>query len=839
MKGKKLLVVLAFVALFTACNLTIPTSMKFKTAANYNFTVAKLDFKLSDYYSPENLIPTDENSPFKIYDYNPADNTEGVQQLLLRMPIQEIPLDFSEYMANTSFGDSLEAMSFNQEIEVPKAVISVSESISADDVNTLLNSLVAIVGKTNSSVEVEIQGGGFKTIEYKEGEFGINVEAETSGKVQLVKVNPSTEELIEVIGEGILVPNAGQSVAIIPMNGKTLYGNQTRLWFDSTVPKTVNFEAGMLPTSKIKKITGLTCGELTEIPFNQTIDGSSLGSTINYIKFGADSTFNMKYKTPSAWKGITFTQSINLTGGMNCSISETDAVPYSLENVMFTPSDIEAAITVKIIANDATITFDSDVSIDVSVDVKTLKEVAIKIDDVSTSFDVNQKLPEEATSLIKSIIWNKGTGIKITYTNTFPAGNDFILSDVKSDFIGLPKTSGTIEGGKSKTQFAIATPAETSSIFKPHEDNFIDFSGELLLPGGSTDKIIMKNVVAGTKYTLDIKIEPVLDWKAITINSEATRVNQSTSIDFNKAAIFKEVDNQFGTTLGDHFELSSMPVYLFCDVPNLTEAFDNPKFNGTISACLEDKDGNPIDSSGNVSLLDNADMPFCKEPKLVFDEKNVLKTKITGPISMDFAPLINNSTEDSKITVKFDVKFTTGKDSSAGDITIEKSKLSKMTSTSIYLTADIVIPLDFNITGADQRVDLMKLSGADEKADLFDRTEAPKKSKIDDILFLVKDVEVFFQPEKKVFISSNANPISVNIDIDGIGTDYEEQVIGLNGGSFHLGDPKDILYKYPIKPSASLVIPAGRIAIPRDAGLTTPIRLSVYTDGEVNLFGGE
>lgn len=819
MKTKRLIPMFILTSLVLSCNLTLPESVKFKTKANYNFTVAKLNMELADYFDPATLIPTDESSPFKIYDYNPPSNTKGIQQYAIKVPIQEIPLDMSAFLGSTDFGDLLDSISFNKEFEVPNIDVSGEENLDTDGISAIINSSFQILSEGGSDeVEVTTEGSTFSNLTYETGNFVVIFDSSVSGSVSLLKQDRS------LISKSPVLNSAKQFV--IPLDGKTI--PHDAIIYLEVDDLTIPFKAGMDPASICKKVIGLTITDYSEFPpieLSESLDASDLGSVVSSIIFGEGCNFRLIEKYPSDWSGLSIEYTAKLTGGINKTLTNLDT---SLENVVFTPGNVDVAISLVPRINNATIVFGKQPTLGYKLEAKKLKKVEINAGELPTDFSINEALPAGASDMLKQIAWKKGSGIKITYTNSFPEGNDFTLSNVKSDFIGIPLTSKTLQSASKNQIVSIVTETDTTTNLTPSTK--IDFSGKLVLPG-TDDKLVISNIETGKKYSVDINIQPVLDWKSITLDSSVTSVKTQFGIDFNKADIFKDIDAQLGTTIGTDLEIDAIPVHLYCEIPDLDSYFTNPKFHGNIAAFVGTEQADtlvPSNSEKILKLLDNADMPLEKAPVLKFNDKKTLISNISGGLTADLASLINDSKEGEKICIDCDVEFNTG---TTGEIVIEKDKISSIGATSISLTAMIELPLAVRIKH-EQKIDILEKFGP-ESSDLFGRTEEPNYNGIDEILSLVKYAEVSFWPEKKLFISDN--PISLNVDIDGTGSEYDVQKINLNGGAFRLEDPRTALKIYPIMPSVDLTIPEGYLAIPRDIALIAPVRITVQTDGEISL----
>lgn len=826
---KSIIPILICISFLTSCgNLAIPKSLKVKTNASYNFTVAKLNMALSDYVSADQLIPTSDDSTFEVYDYNPKSNTEKIQEYIVRMPIQEIPIDFSAYLSSTDFGDSISGMDIaDTTVEIPEVPIEYSKEYEGSDIaallSVLLSDLVKVSGNVYETVEVTGEGGSFSEIHYKSGTYAIEISNKSDYNDTAVSLYSNGNK----IGIGTLV----NGKASIDLAGKTLYGSATEIHFDSTIPETVTFK-GSCTNGNVNKILGLTnTNALSSVSLNESVDTDSM-STVDSVTFGEDCKFKIDYNMPSDWTGVNFVQKLTLSGAMNLESTEKD---ISIEGKTLTPgSDIKINMEITPSFTNANLNTSGSMSVNITSEVSKLQKVVVKADGIDTDLTVNQDLPEEAKNMLKEIVWNAGTGFKVTYTNTFPAGNDFVLKNIKSTFLGIANTTQTLSAGTENGTVTFASTLETTDTI--NSSTKIDLSGTLDLPGDEDGKVVMTGVVAGESYKLALKAEPVLDWKTVTLNSDKSTVTGDVTIDINKATLFKTLDETLGTTFADTMNINSLPVNIFCEAPDIDQALTDPKFEGVIKAYLGTKVGDtvtPVAGKDTVYLLGSknglvdktAEMVTSSEPALKFTDENVETTAITGGTSGNLASLFNQSEDGEVISVAFTMTFSTG---NSGEIVLEKDKVTAAGATSIEIVAYVTLPLDTSLSGTES-INVMKLVGMDSTKDLFGRTEAPSNEKIEKFLQIVKSAAVSFKPEEVPFVYDN--PVYVHVDIDGDGTDYEASDINLSGGKFEVADPAGLINIYPLKPSCQIVIPSGRFAIKRDAAIKTPVKLTVNTDG--------
>lgn len=102
---------LLFSVILLSCGWQIPEKISVKSNASYNFTTGEIDTKLNDSLNFDELIKSDENSEFTVYNYLPDGKS---RQFVMRMAIADIPIDLE-----SSINEAIKDLSFTQEIKVP------------------------------------------------------------------------------------------------------------------------------------------------------------------------------------------------------------------------------------------------------------------------------------------------------------------------------------------------------------------------------------------------------------------------------------------------------------------------------------------------------------------------------------------------------------------------------------------------------------------------------------------------------------------------------------------------------------------------------------------------
>lgn len=833
----------ALFILLTGCvqfqNMTVPKKVQVKTTAEYNFTIAEFEKDFSDKLSAAE-IQKSIGETFEFYDYNPGGNQE-VQQYLLRMPLEEVPLDFGSYMESIDIGKNLDAMNFEQDIPIPNLQLNAEQEIDLEILNTMMIGLLAVKGNIGTGPQ-KVNFEGFSTVSISSGKLTINT-ASANGTVKLYSASGLTQagcSTATPIATGTL--KSGK--VVFDLSGKTLYANETFIDF---VDDNSNHEfVGTLnETAKISKVTGLSQDDKIITLDPVSFKGAGESSPVKECVFSDDSKLSLNITTPS-WSGVTITKNIKLSGGLDLTFSGSET--ESLMGKKYTNQDIilEPELTLKF--SNATIDFTSKPKFELSSEIKGFESVTVKLPEgVKTSFDVKQELPSSASSMVKEIVWNAGSGIEVEYSNTLPAGNDMKMT-ASSEFIGLnsqTETIDTTDGAEKKTiQFRSAAEKKITI------DNAtkVDFLANLELPeyNETENTITISGVTPGESYKIAMKITPVFNWESITIDTTALNdkdVSGNMAVDFNPKTLLSSLDSMLdpsgNSKISDKIDLSKLELKLFCERPDY-ESFKNVQFEGKISLGGTLDEGKNLNNPTYILGTETEDhqLIFNNEPVLEKDSKGTVISDLAGVqcVGTNLASTINSISEPEKLGLNYSLKLT-GTDGNK-DLKLTKDALKNSSKTSLKITAMIILPLELKVT-EDYTVDVMKMAGKSfnpsdsTEPDLLGRTDfSSSGGTMEKLMNIIESVSVTYAPSKKPIIGN----AEIQIDLDGTGTEFEEKSISINGG-IYTEKPKMIV-ENPVKPSVNVVLKQGELKIPREMSFKTRLDLQIKTNGEPLEFGG-
>lgn len=834
----------ALFILLTGCvqfqNMTVPKKVQVKTTAEYNFTIAEFEKDFSDKLSAA-TIQSSIGENFEFYDYNPGGNQE-VQQYLLRMPLEEVPLDFGSYMESIDIGKNLDAMNFEQDIPIPNLQLNAEQEIDLEILNTMMIGLLAVNGITGTGPQ-KVNFKDFSTVSISSGKLTINT-ASANGTVKLYSASGLTQagcSTATPIATGTL--KSGK--VVFDLSGKTLYANDTYIDFVDD-NSNQEFVGTLNKTAKISKVTGLTQDDKTITLDPVSFKGAGESSPVKECVFSDDSKLSLNITTPN-WGGVTITKNIKLSGGLDLTFSGSET--ESLKDKIYTNQDIILEPVLTLTFSNATIDFTSKPKFELSSEIKGFKSVTVKLPEgVKTSFNVSQELPSSASSMVKEIVWNAGSGIEVEYSNTLPAENDMKMT-ASSDFIGLitsqPKTIETTTGNEKKKIEFYSADKKTVKI---SETPKVDFSASLTLPGfNSTENTItISNVVPGESYKIAMKITPVFDWESITIDTTALNdkdVSGKMAVAFNPKTLLSSLDSMLdpsGTNkISEKIKLSKLEIKLFCERPDY-ESFKDVQFKGKIGLGGISDEGKNLNNPTYILGTETEDhqLIFNNEPVLEKDSKGTVISDLAGVpcVGMNLASTINSISESEKLGLNYSLKLT-GTDGNK-NLTLQKTDLNNSSNTSLKITAMIILPLELKVT-EDYTVDVMKMAGKtfnpnnSSEPDLLGRTDfSSSGGTMEKLMNIIENVSVTYAPSKKPIIGN----AEIKIDLDGTGTNFEEKSISINGG-IYTEKPKMIV-ENPVKPSVNVVLKQGELKIPREMSFKTRLDLQIKTNGEPLEFGG-
>ena len=834
----------ALFILLTGCvqfqNMTVPKKVQVKTTAEYNFTIAEFEKDFSDKLSAA-TIQSSIGENFEFYDYNPGGNQE-VQQYLLRMPLEEVPLDFGSYMESIDIGKNLDAMNFEQDIPIPNLQLNAEQEIDLEILNTMMIGLLAVKGNIGTGPQ-KVNFKGFSTVSISSGKLTINT-ASANGTVKLYSASGLTQagcSTATPIATGTL--KSGK--VVFDLSGKTLYANDTYIDFVDD-NSNQEFVGTLNKTAKISKVTGLTQDDKTITLDPVSFKGAGESSPVKECVFSDDSKLSLNITTPN-WGGVTITKNIKLSGGLDLTFSGSET--ESLKDKIYTNQDIILEPVLTLTFSNATIDFTSKPKFELSSEIKGFESVTVKLPEgVKTSFDVKQELPSSASSMVKEIVWNAGSGIEIEYSNTLPDGNDMKMT-ASSSFIGLTSQTEKIETTNGTEKKKIEFHSDAENTITINDATKVDFSANLQLPGyeDTGNTITISGVKPGESYKIAMKITPVFDWESITIDTtalDASGVSGNMAVDFNPAKLLSSLDSMLDSSgtnkISDKIDLSKLELKLFCERPDY-ESFKNVQFKGKISLGGTSDGGKTLDEDAAYILgskTEEQQLMFSKEPALVKDSKGTVISDLTRVpcVGMDLASTINSISESEKLGLNYSLKLT-GTDGN-NNLTLKKTDSNNSSKTSLKITAMIILPLELKVT-EDYTVDVMKMAGKSfnpsdySEPDLLGRTDfSSSGGTMEKLMNIIENVSVTYAPSKKPIIGN----AEIQIDLDGTGTKFEVKSISINGG-IYTEKPKMIV-ENAVKPSVNVVLKQGELKIPREMSFKTRLDLQIKTNGEPLEFGG-
>ncbi|MCQ2591666.1 MAG: hypothetical protein MJ188_02685 [Treponema sp.] len=870
-----------------------PESLKIRTSGFYKFTIADKSFNLNEYFSLSSILegfggksgdseegePVDSgednsgSSPFNIYQYNPGEKLlkSDSQQFLMKMDMQEIPLDFSSYLENTDFTASIQNMDISKDITVPELRQEIKQDAVNLSLDETINAMVKFVGFTAEECSLDINfpdtENGFQSISYSEGkmvisslktassQLGISLDQFDIGIPTNLIPDKKLTGSVELYKNGVKLTDAyfdSNGIAELALNNIDITTSGIVIKFISE-PNTPFF-AYVTPNSKVKKVVGLSIKEPVSTQANTSF---SMGnqSALTACEIG-EGTLEVNLLMPEPWTGIDYNYEIGVSGGLNCTITNLNPVA-NLENVSFNNADVSAKANVFFKFTDSTLIFRDDFgenlipSVKVALDIKKIKSATVNLgESYNTKIDEKYDLPSEAIGIIKKLVWNP-SGVKLKITNTLPEGNDIEIK-LNSDFLGFAERTETITANSTNQEIDFLCPQNHETPLGTEEGQFskVDIAAEVSFPNYDSvnNTLTVFNVEPGASYAVSMVVEPVFDWKSVTIDSTSAAQSGKMDTGVSLSSIFKGMEEKIGSGIADKLEISTLPLYMFCSIPNLPSGFENPRFVGKIEAFIGDEEGNLVAGEEPLYMLGSADedgyLTNSEIPEIVKNDAGEVITNISNfrpKPDTDLKSLLS-SKADGSLWITYNVGFETG--SQAGEISFSQTDIEELKATgktSISLAAMIVLKLDFNVTDTLEMDILSLISNDDEEEsnpDLLNRTEPTDLGSMEQLLDLITSIKIEYEPSQMPFIFKGVNSnedMGIVLDLDGDGTTFSETKIMFKKGGFEV-NPSDLLSTYPLSPKMVLNIPAGNLRIPREIALTTKLWLGIKTDGEIELF---
>ena len=818
MKKKIVFLSIFVIILLSGCFLQLPEKVTVKSTPTYNFNIGSFSKSFSEELDIVSLFSSleEKGTNYTIFDYNPNGKSD-YQQLLLKMPIQDIPLDFSDYVNNIGLSQSIEDLSFEKTVEIPEVKFTFTEEFDTSSLHNVIGNLVAVTEGVASEEVSQIPFVGkdyFKMITYKSGI--LTIIGPFVGKVQLYRNNQVLYEL-----------SFNEGNASLDLSGKTIYSDmQIKFPYEAMGQY---YLAVQQPT--VESASGISIETSINKEIDVDLDFDTMG--IGKCKI-MDGFLKTDVLIPKNWTGVTISNNVELSGAINSSFSGGE---FDLSSVELLNDEVGVNVKTDFLLNDATINFSNNIVLDIAFDVKTFEEIELKLGVEDNAFSISEEysFPKEFIQYVKEIYLNKSEIIG-TYTNTLPEGNNIEIFG-KSDFLFLDSEETLYSNVTDKSFVLASSEGERCKVID--ESQKLDFIFSLLLPGATKenpDLLNLKKVSSGTTYELKMSLMFELDWTKIVLNKiNSDKETGVVGTEFSLASVFSELDKATGTSLSSKISIDSFPLYLYVEKPNIS-LFD--QFNFSADSFIKVGNGTVVGDTVNFSSTPKeiTNLKLQSFPNLVFTEDG--KTVVTDISKekyssfVDLKDIINNSKSENSLCLQYSIGVTMGTDTDGISVQKEDLEIENAT-TSISIYVAVVIPLKFDLIESEE-IDLLKVVGVDLEGgkDLFNREGPTENETLEDILNNIRETSINYQILKSPFYAEPSMNISVEFSPENeIDVGFEEGQINVN--------PRELLEIYPLQPKVILSIPKSTFYLSREKDFEANVSLKIDADVEIDVFGGQ
>ena len=581
--------------------------------------------------------------------------------------------------------------------------------------------------------------------------------------------------------------------------------------------------------------------------FDLTQENAATNAKFKSIKYSAG-TMRVYYKDNDTCTKIDLSTSLNSekrsSSGLYSTGNKTVNIPgvgsYSFDkyyDIPFTPSGkSEYAFS------DLKISFTGGVSAFYCEIIDGVIEgisASAQFDDFDPVIQQNVPLTRISES-INSVTFAKGNGLKITYDNTLPEGNNILLK-AGCDFLDIPAdTPLTLTAGTTNETANLSGTTHNPHSLDPATE--MEFTGTLYLPGVKSNatgedlkKAILKDVKPGETYRIKISAEPVIKWSEVVVKVPDQDLGGTV-----------DTGISLGTLLGDFLDDDSksklsfegVETRIYLEKPNNAgNLFNSISFTGNINIKLND------DSRTENMTLSG----FVDPVKLEKQGDTVITDVKTKPASAekDLSDFLKSAVKSSA-QVQLDYNITMG----GSNVTITKTDYEAMTSGSnekphLRAVAYIIMPFKFKIDGSnslnpDAKIDLNKIAGLGED-DILGRTSFGDNSAYD-AAAMIEKVGVHFNMSN-LPIYTNDNDFGVEFDLGtynelGVKTSSPKH-LALKGDTLKLSSEEIIDFiRYKTVPGLKVVLKGGKTyVLKRNANKVIKVNAGIdfHVDGYVKM----
>lgn len=824
--------------LLSGCFFQLPEKISVKTNASYNFSMGKMSNSFNDSFSVKGMMSSasSDNTRIKVYDYNPDGKSEKVQQYLIKLPIQEIPVDFSSYFEGSQLFDDIEGMSFEKELEIPSIKNVVESDFDMSGLGSAISLFASMSGTTNNETFSYASDSSFSSITYKSGKLIItNPLGDITGRVYLYYHD-------NLVSSGYFIKGKAE----LSLNDVTLYSKNMTIKFDDNLSGKL-YTGVVSSDSVVARALGVNLKGET-IPIVATCDPglTSSGVTECIVKEGS---LGIDIKFPNSWENAAVKYDLSLSGALSAEAPESAArKEINMNGKTITASKLNVTMNMKMNVTNGTFIFTDKPVMTSTLELSSFESITMQLKDVATTLKTKEKLSNEMREFIKSVT-TKESGISGTYTNELPAGNDITLTS-SSDFFGLDG-NGILKAATSDGDVSILSSSTPKTINFKHpvtkvgSYDSMDYSINILFPGATKenpDIVCVKNVSSGESYKVSVKLSSKVCWTEMVMYSSGSSQNGSIETGLSLGSIFNDFDTLGGADFSSKAAFSTIPLYLYFERPDIS-AFNNATFRGGFINCYMGKKDNgrivkDSKSAEQKYLSTGETLNFKEFPKLALSS-NAVTTNIDGAgysLKNDLAPILNSTGIESgnSLCLNYELQFSTGH---ADEFTIsyDDYKVSSNGATSIAIYAAIILPLQFDLTDS-VNVNFLGLAGQSMDTDLFGRTSAPTEIEKNEFLSAIQSASIVYKNEKLPFYSNNEIKFLVNFSGSENTKDYE--ILAIEEGAIQI-NPMDLMYTYPLIPKMYMVMPKSTFSLAREMVFDTSLSLNIQTNGLITIFGGK
>lgn len=404
-----------------------------------------------------------------------------------------------------------------------------------------------------------------------------------------------------------------------------------------------------------------------------------------------------------------------------------------------------------------------------------------KFDDFDPVISQSETLSGISDS-ISSITFADGNGLKITYDNTLPAGNDITLK-AGCDFMDIPAdTNLTLTANTTGGTSTLSGTSHSAHSLNPAPT--MVFTGTLYLPGvalGATGddlkKAVLTNVKPGQTYRIKIKAEPVIEWSEVVVNIPSQAMADTVPTGINLGSL---LDSYLDADSKSKLAFEGIESRIYLEKPaNAGTLFNSVTFSGNVDVKLSDN------SKTETMTLDGFKDPVRLEKRgdAVITDVSTKEASASKDLS-DFMKSAINSTADVELAYNITM--------SGSNVTVTKAEYDTMSAGSenkphLRAVAYIILPLKFKIDGSatplnpDAKIDLNSIAGLGSD-DILGRSSFGENSDYD-ALEMIESVGVHYTLGS-LPLYTNDNSFSVEFDL---GT---ENALGVKTST-----PKQLLIK--------------------------------------------